>query len=62
MESKIIKFNQHYLPILLIICGGPIGKKNNKTAVLSNTATPVNKKHSTDTTEAEKKTGFNKTK
>ncbi len=62
MESKIIKFNQYYLPILLIICGGPIGKKGNKTAVLSNTATPVNKKQSTENAESGKKTAFNKSK
>jgi len=62
MKSKIMKFNQHYMPILLIICGGPIGKGNNKTIVLSATTTATNKKQTKGDIEEEKKPASNKTK
>ncbi|MCS4224417.1 hypothetical protein [Sphingobacterium sp. BIGb0165] len=63
MNPKIIKFDRHYMSVLLIICGGPIGKGNNKTIVLSATTTPTNKKQTKENIEEEKKpASLNKTK
>jgi len=63
MKSKIIKFDQHYMPVLLIICGGPIGKGNNKAIILSATTTATNKKQTKGNMEEEKKpASLNKTK
>ena len=63
MKSKIIAVDQHYLPVLLIICGGPIGKGNNKTIVPPNTTKPINKKQTKGDVEEENKSSYlNKTK
>ncbi|WP_293945565.1 MULTISPECIES: hypothetical protein [unclassified Sphingobacterium] len=55
MNTKSIKLNQHYLPVLLIICGGPIQKGNNKIIVQSNTDNAINKKQTKSNVEEEKK-------
>ncbi|MDR2272315.1 MAG: hypothetical protein LBF27_15515 [Sphingobacterium sp.] len=55
MNAKIKKSNQQYLPVLLVICGGPIGKGNNKTIIQANSTTPINKKQTKENLEEEKK-------
>ncbi|RKO71100.1 hypothetical protein D7322_13140 [Sphingobacterium puteale] len=55
MKSKNIAFNQQHLSILLIICGGPIGKGNNKTIVQPDAASSINKKQTKSNVEEEKK-------
>ncbi|PUV25511.1 MULTISPECIES: hypothetical protein [Sphingobacterium] len=58
MKSKKTAFNQQYLPILLIICGGPIGKGNNKTIVQPEAASSINKKQTKSNLEEEKKPSY----
>ncbi|WP_104382029.1 hypothetical protein [Sphingobacterium sp. HMA12] len=58
MKSKITAFDQRYLPVLLIICGGPIGKGNNKTMVQPDAASSINKKQTKPNVEEEKKPSY----
>lgn len=57
MQRFIIKNNAHYMPILLIICGGPIGKSSEKTVVTAQT-NPATKKQTK--TDLDQKTSFSK--
>lgn len=37
MQRSIIKNSLHHMPILLIICGGPIGQSSEKTGAAKQT-------------------------
>lgn len=58
MQPFIIKNNAHYMPILLIICGGPIGKSSEKTVAAAQTTNPATKKQTKN--DLDQKTSFTK--
>ncbi|WP_426791592.1 hypothetical protein [Sphingobacterium sp. WOUb80] len=63
MKSEVKIKNQHDMVIMLIICGGPIGKGNSKTIIQAEVLDTLDKNRTKVDTEKGKKTSaVNKTK
>ncbi|WP_333863097.1 hypothetical protein [Sphingobacterium sp.] len=58
MKSEVKIKNQPNMIISLIICGGPIGKKNGKTIIQSEVSEEADKKPIKADTEKGKKTSY----
>ncbi|WP_312340532.1 hypothetical protein [Sphingobacterium sp.] len=58
MKSEVKIENQSNMVITLIICGGPIGKRNGKTTIQSEVSEEVEKKAIKADTDKGKKTSY----
>ena len=58
MKSEVKTKNQHNMVLMLIICGGPIGKGNGKTIVQPEVSDALDKKPIKAETEKGKKTSY----